>query len=418
MSRTALLAAAAALVTAACGSSDGETTETPAPGSRSTATATASASTPAPTAEALPSFRTDWPETDFSQHTIPYDEIRQGCPGPDCIPALDAKGDGVITIAAPRGGQARFQPVSEVGYEAQIPVAVLDLNGVARAYPLHILTFHEIVNDVVDGEPVAMAFCPLCNTAIAFARDVDGEVLDFGVSGLLRNSDLIMYDRQTESWWQQATGEAIVGAFAGRRLDFLSTRVTSWGEFAARYPGGTVLTEDTGFGAPYGQNPYASYDEENSRPFLFRGEIDERLPALQRVVGLAGPETRVAVPFSWLEENHVANLDLDGQPVVVFWAPGTVSALDDSSIPDSREIGSAVAYSPVVESQTLTFSSTGAGRFVDAETGSTWDITGLAVSGALAGAQLPVHTHANHFWFAFAAFWPEAVIWPADGTSS
>jgi hypothetical protein len=292
--RPALCATAFAAALAACGSdSGGEGESGTATGSPSPAQAVASA-TANPDDDALRAFQADWPRTDFSQRTVSLNEVFQGCPGADCIPALDAEGDGVVSIAAPRGGHARFTTIDDVDYEAQLPVAAVEHNGEARAYPLHILTFHEIVNDVLGGDPVAVTFCPLCNTAISFRREVGGDVLDFSVSGLLRNSDLVMYDRQTESWWQQATGEGIAGTHAGTQLEFVSTRILSWGDFAARFPDGTVLTEDTGFFSGYGRNPYISYDS-SSRPFLFSGEIDSRLPGLERVVALEAGDEAVAV---------------------------------------------------------------------------------------------------------------------------
>jgi hypothetical protein len=405
------------LVAVACGGSNDGSPPVAEPSGEPSSPAPAPSPTLLPSSERLPLFTIDWPRTDFANRTVDLTDVIQGCPGRDCIPALDAEGEGVVSIPAPRGGHARFTAVSEATYEPQLPVAAVEVNGVARAYPLHVLTFHEIVNDVLGGVPLTMTFCPLCNTAIAFSREVDGEILDFGVSGLLRNSDLIMYDRQTESLWQQATGEGIAGQRAGVRLDFLAARIISWAEFAGRYPEGTVLTEDTGFGIPYGENPYVRYDSGTSRPFLFNGELDDRLPALDRVVGLVNEDNALAVPFSWLAENHAANLQVGSDAVVVLWAPGTVSALDGSSIADSRDVGTAAAYLATAGGISLTFASAGDGTFTDRETGSTWDVTGRAIDGPLAGATLGVYPHANHFWFAFAAFYPGTPIWGTTATS-
>ena len=172
-----------------------------------------------------PDFCRDWPNQDWSKHTVGFGQIVRGCGGRDCILALDAPG-AVSTDG--HDGVARFAPVDAVDYDENLPIAVLRIGEVTRGYPLHILTFHEIVNDYVAGVPVVASFCPLCNTALAFDRRVDGAVLDFGVSGNLRYSDLIMWDRQTETWWQQATGEGIVGRHAGiqlRRLPMSSVQV-------------------------------------------------------------------------------------------------------------------------------------------------------------------------------------------------
>lgn len=208
----------------------------------------------------------DWPATDFTRTTIDLSEVEAGCPARDCIPPLDAPG--AVQIAAPRGGHARFAAARSVEFEPQLPVAVVTAAGITRGYPLHVLTWHEIVNDKFGDVPVVVTFCPLCNTAISFDRRVDGQVMDFGVSGNLRNSDLIMWDRQTESWWQQATGEGIAGALAGKKLVPVSTAIVSFRDFLAAHPDAQILTEDTGFGRSYGINPYSGYDGE-SRPFLF-----------------------------------------------------------------------------------------------------------------------------------------------------
>ncbi len=215
----------------------------------------------------------DW-RTDFSHRTVPLDEIVPGGPPKDGIPAID---------------RPRFDSVAEAErwLVAREPVAVVTVGDEARAYPLQILIWHEIVNDVIAGQPVAVTYCPLRNTALAFDRRMDGVVLDFGTTGRLRYSDLVMYDRQTQSWWQQATGEGIVGTYARRRLRFIPAPVMSWRDFRTTYPDGRVLSRNTGYVRPYGRNPYAGYDTR-SGPIagFFRGAGDARLPALERVVAV------------------------------------------------------------------------------------------------------------------------------------
>ncbi len=359
--------------------------------------------------DALPEFADSWPETDFSRHTVPYDEIIQGCPGRDCIPALDAAG--ATTIPAARGGQAKFAPVASVAYAARMPVAYVTVGGTVRGYPLHILTWHEVVNDRFGDVPVAVTFCPLCNTALAFDRRVAGTTLDFGVSGNLRNSDLIMWDRQTHSWWQQATGEGIVGVHAGVVLKPVPAAVISFADFARSFPAAEILTEDTGFSREYGLNPYDNYDAAGSRPFLFSGTIDKRLDGLERVVALAAGGDSLAVPFSRLSRTGVANLTVGGARIVVLWSAGTVSALDAAQIEKSRDVGAAVAYVAEARGRPLALAAAGPGVFRDAETGSTWDVTGLSTSGPLAGERLAVAVHTVEFWFAWAAFHPGTAIW-------
>ncbi len=430
MKRTLALAAVLALLAVACG---GSAPAPPVPEATPTAPATTAAAADAECPYAHhtdpsgqvdivrlpPDFCRDWPDQDWSRHTVPFGQIVRGCGARDCILALDAPG--AVSTDGPYG-VARFAPLDRVDYADNLPVAVLRVGEVARGYPLHVLTFHEIVNDEVAGVPVAATFCPLCNTVLAFDRRVDGETLDFGVSGNLRHSDLIMWDRQTETWWQQATGEGIVGRHAGVQLRALPVSVIAFGDFRRAFPEADVLTEETGFGYRYGHNPFPGYD--SGFPRFFRQRPDSRLPALERVVALGGGEEAVAVPFAALREAAVARVELAGRAVVVLWSPGTLSPLDDFEIAASRDIGAAAAYLPQAEGRALTFAPDAGepGRFRDEETGSRWDVTGLAVSGPLAGARLPPAAHDTPFWFAWAAFHPRTAIWEAppgsDGASA
>ena len=224
-------------------------------------------------------------ETDFSRHTVPFSEIRSGGPPRDGIPPLD---DPKFTTPDEASGWLGDQE----------PVIAFELNGEAKAYPLQILTWHEIVNDVVGGVPVSATFCPLCNAAIVFDRRLDGVVHDFGTSGKLRNSDLIMWDRQTETWWQQFTGEGIVGELAGKTLTILPASIVSFADFKSANPDGTVLSIDTGFSRAYGRNPYAGYDRADQPPFLFDGPLDGRLLPKERVatVTLGFPSSKSTPP--------------------------------------------------------------------------------------------------------------------------
>ena len=267
-------------------------------------------------------------ETDFSKHSVPFDEFRSGGPPKDGIPAID---------------EPRFAPVAEVDFlEDREPVIELALGGDVRAYPLQILVWHEIVNDRVGDVPVAVTFCPLCNTAIVFDRRLDGQTLDFGTTGNLRNSDLVMYDRQTESWWQQFGGEALVGELTGRRLDQLPARIVAWGEFRRANPDATVLSRETGHSRPYGRNPYAGYDTVDSPPFFpTKNADDDRLPPKERVVFVERGGEAVAVPFSVLRERRELTVELAGDELTVRWRPGAASALDQDSVADGRDVGSA-----------------------------------------------------------------------------
>ncbi len=341
----------------------------------------------------------DWP-TDWSKRTIELDSLLLG------IGRRDPR-DAIPPIDLPN-----YESVEEAAawLTDREPGAVVQVEGDVRFYPLSIMTRHEIVNDEVGGIPLAITFCPLCNTAIAFDRRVDDQVLRFGVSGLLRNSDLVMWDDATTSLWQQITGEAIVGDFAGTRLTPVSTAIASFGDFRASFPDGRSLSQDTGFPISYGVNPYAGYSSRQA-PFIpVTGEIDDRFPALERVVGVSLEDGDRAYPFSVISEFGAVNDVIGETPIVVFWgSPDTADALDATVIAESQGIGTAIAYSPVVDGQVLTFRAEG-DAFTDAETGSTWTILGKAVDGPLAGQQLETVNHRNEFWFAWSAFFSEAEV--------
>ena len=350
--------------------------------------------------ESPPSGATSQFKTDFSRHSVPYSEILSGGPPKDGIPAID---------------YPKFVSVNEADADAWLkpvePVIFLQIGDDARAYPIQIFMWHEIVNDAVGGVPVVVTFCPLCNTAIAFERTVSGRVLDFGTTGRLRYSNLIMYDRQTESWWQQATGEAIAGELTGTQLVFRPAPIISWADFKAAQPDGKVLSRDTGFDRPYGENPYLGYDDVNNPPFLYRGpETPGVLPPVARVLTIDLNGEAVAYPYTVLQKVGVVNDMVGGKDVVVLWAAGTASALDAGTVAGGRDVGAATAYARTLDGQTLMLTLDGA-RIVDQETGSEWNVLGQAVSGKLAGKQLMPVVAVNHFWFSWAAFKPQTRIY-------
>jgi len=337
----------------------------------------------------------EW-RTDFSKRNVPLVEIVSGGPRKDGIPAIDSP---------------KFETVRQAGgwLKDPEPVVVVEAGGEARAYPIQVLIWHEIVNDKIGDRPITVTFCPLCNTAIAFDGRVGDRVLTFGVSGRLRHSDMVMYDRQTETWWQQATGEGIVGELTGTRLKILSAPMVSWKTFRETWPEGKVLSRNTGHQRPYGENPYASYDGPGGQPIpgFIKGPTDRRLPAMERVVAVTRGDSSLAIPFTSLAKDLVKYERLAGSPLVVFWSPGTSSALDAREIARGRDVGATGVFVPQLDGRSLTFSPAGPGRFRDKETGSTWDILGRAVEGELAGQRLPAVPHGNHFWFAWSVFQPE-----------
>ena len=335
--------------------------------------------------------------TDWSRRTIELEELLIGILSPDprdVIRPLDGPPYETVDQAA------EWLEDRELGI-------LFEIQGVTRFYPLRILTAHEVVNDEVNGFPYVVTYCPLCNTAVAFPREVDGRVLRFGVSGLLRNSDLVMWDDLTTSLWQQTTGEGIVGDFAGTQLEFIPTALVRWGglprspTLGARYCRRTpVFRSTTGVtrtsGTPAAPGPF---------PVCFPEGTDDRYRALERVVGVRVGDEAKAYPFSVISQKRAVNDVVGGKAVTVWWgATDAADALDANLVAEGVAIGTGVAYLPVVDGRVLTFTAVDDTLFTDAETGSSWNILGMAIDGPLAGAELDLAVHQNEFWFAWAAF--------------
>jgi hypothetical protein len=261
-------------------------------------------------------WKRTWPRTDFTRHSVPLEEIIHGGPPKDGIPSIDRP---VFVASAEARGVGDTEPVIS-----------LEIGGDRRAYPLQILIWHEIVNDIVGGVPVAVTYCPLCNSAIVFERRLEGRVLEFGTTGNLRNSDLVMYDRQTESWWQQFTGLGIVGEMTGKALRMLPVRVESFGSFKSRMTGGKVLAPNDSRLRPYGINPYEGYDTRDW-PILFRGQAPEGIAPLAYVVRV-GDE-------AWSLDLLRERKEIVAGDLRIRWTAGKNSVLDAQDIVEGRDIG-------------------------------------------------------------------------------
>ena len=340
-------------------------------------------------------------ETDFSRMTIDPAEVLVTGTRPNTIPAL--------TIGGLSAGSSVYDAIEEanVWLDDVEPVLAVEAGGEARAYPLRVLLWHQIVNDELGGEPVLATYSPLSNAAAVFERRAGVSAPVFLTSGALRFSNLVMYDEATESWWQQATGEAIAGELAGLRLTPMPGLLISWGDFKRAFPEGSVVSVNSGFGSDYDFNPY--FDVDFSSPSLLEGEPDPRLPAHARVLGLRAGGEALAVSFAGLDLEPVVQRDLGGAPIVVFWRRGTASALSHATVALGRDVGAAVAFDPRIDGETLTFAEDG-GLFVDAQTGSAWDLTGVALGGPLEGRRLRPLAQTNSFWFSWAAFNPDTAI--------
>ena len=336
----------------------------------------------------------------FPDPLIDLDDILPGGPPPDGIPPID---------------DPQFVTVSEADEwlnDAE-PVLVVDLNGDVRAYPIQILIWHEIVNDTVGGVPLAVTYCPLCNSAVTFERTVRGVETTFGTSGSLYFANLVMYDRTTESLWNQIDGRAVVGVLTGDTLRQVPSTMVAWSDFREARPGALVLDRDrTGARRSYGTNPYTGLDDPDGQPFLFRGDVDVRARAMQRVVALEVDDEATAWTLEAISgdaETVVTTGEIAGIPVVVFWKAGQASALQEADVAAGRDVGTVGVFSPTFAGNVLTFRAEGDG-FIDDATGTTWNIFGEATAGELVGNSLESLTFVRTFWFSWSTFRPDTTL--------
>lgn len=298
------------------------------------------------------------------------------------------------------------------------PVISVNINGEAKAYPLNLLTMHEISNDSCGGLPILVTFCPLCNSSVVFDRRLqkDGAVLllEFEVSGMLRHSDMVMADLQTETWWQQLMGEGLVGEYAGNYLEIMASMVLSVEEFFAHYPHGKIVDRHTGLKAEpeYGSNPYFHYDSLGKKPWskYYHRDADSRLEPMERIISVRGNKGYKVYALRDIAQEGVINDILDERPIVIFYETGAVSVLDEKDIKSSRSVGTATVFSPELNGQLLTFHQVKSG-FMDEQTKSIWDIAGLCLSGPLKGKELIPVIHTIHFAFAWLTFNPDSEIY-------
>ena len=351
--------------------------------------------------EDVPSALADPRNPDFPALVDPAG-IRSGGPPPEGIPSID---------------NPSFQKASEVReLNATEPVVAVSINGEARSYPIRILTRHELVNDTVGGVPVTVSYCPLCNSAVTYDRRAANRVLDFGTSGRLYQSSLVMYDRQTQSLWTHYDGKAVIGHLAGTQLDFFPTQIIAWSEWRQENSESQVLTGEAGGRSldVYGGNPYAGYETSGnllSRDFQSE-PIDERLPRKERVIGIRTPEGEaVAIRHSHLREEQIVELTFAGLPIVVWNLPGTASALDTRYVYEGRDVGTTGVFSALIGDTALTFEPA-EGGFRDRETGTLWSVTGKAAEGTYKDAQLAPQEFLDTFWFAWSTFNKPTTIIP------
>jgi len=336
----------------------------------------------------------------FPDPLIDPSDVVSGGPPPDGIPPIDDPQ--FISVSA---ADAWLNDVE--------PVLVVDVDGDVRAYPIQIMMWHEIVNDTVGGVPLAVTYCPLCNSALSFERVVRGVETTFGTSGNLFNANLVMYDRATESLWNQLDGRAVIGVLTGDVLKQVPSSTMSWGTFKDSRPDAKVLDRDrTGVSRAYGTNPYTGLDDPNGQPFRFNGEIDVRAKAMQRIVAIESEGAAIAWTLDAISSDESAlatAAEFNGEPLTILWQAGESSALDSSDITAGRDVGTVGVFSAVVDGEVLTFQADG-DSFIDDQTSSVWNIFGEAETGPLAGTTLDPVTFVRTFWFSWAAFRPDTEL--------
>lgn len=335
-------------------------------------------------------------KTNWEKHSIEYDELLNGGPLRDGIPPID---------------KPKFQNMKEASswIKNNEPLIFVRIKDKTKAYPIQILIWHEIVNDTISDKNIVVTFCPLCNASIVFNRDIDGKTYDFGTSGLLRNSDLVMYDRQSESLWQQFTGKAIVGDLIDTELETINSSIVSFEDIKTHYPNTEILSKETGYFREYGNNPYTGYDDINQSPFMIKDDIDPRLAPMRRVATVSLNNKDKAYSYKILRDKKVINDEFENKKLTLFYKDQIASALDDKVISKSKDTGSVVIYDRNIDGKIYDFYYKDA--YYDKQTNSKWNIFGKAIEGDLKGTQLKTVVHGSHFWFAWAVFKPQTIIY-------
>lgn len=308
--------------------------------------------------------------------------LRQGCPaGLDCIPSID---------------DPRFQWADQATWLAPDDRVIgVEIDGEARAYPLSILNVHEIVNDELAGRPIAVTYCPLSRSGVVFSRTVDGQTLTFGVSGKLLDANLVLYDRQTETYWSQIRGEAIVGPLVPMTLTLHPSTITTWADWRRGHPDTLVLSRDTGIypKSTYASDPYAGYANQSDVGFGV-GPVDDRLPSKELVYGVALDNASVAYPEDEVTAQGAINDEVGDTPVLV--------------VEDPRD-GGVEAFVRAVEGETLTF--TLADETLVDGAGHRWSFDGVALDGPHEGTRLDRIQPHGFYWFAWSKFHPGTEIY-------
>lgn len=313
---------------------------------------------------------------------VPLEKIVSGGPPKDGIPSID---------------RPEFVSLEEATFMQDGDIVIgVQHNGITKAYPLKILVWHEIVNDEIGGLPVAVTYCPLCFTNMVFERTIDGNVVEFGTSGKLYNSNLVMYDRLSDSLWSQAMAKGITGKYSGHELRRVPFDLAYWKEWKQLYPNALVLSTDTGSTRPYGVDPYGDYYTTPQIYFPI-GHRDDRLGPKELVIGLEYNNNYKAYKLNDIESNKVINDSVGEKKVLlVSLYPFIVRG-----------------YDRTLEGEVLEFQLND-NKLVDKQTGTEWNFEGKAISGPLKGKELDRLALDPGFWFSWAAFHADTELYRAD----
>lgn len=317
-------------------------------------------------------------ETNGVKHIIPLEKIKSGGPPKDGIPSID---------------KPMFVNIQKANFMSDSDTVIgIEINGEAKAYPLFILVWHEIVNDIVGGIPVAVTYCPLCYTNQVFERVINGEVVEFGTSGKLYNSNLLMYDRLTESYWSQALGMAVKGELSGHKLNLIPFDVITWKDWKTIHQDTLVLTTNTGHIRSYSIDPYGNYYTEPR--ILFPVEhIDDRMHPKEIIIGFNQNETYKAYKQKDIESNTLINDSIDNTPILLI----------------SLYSQNTRAFERTVDGKILDFAYID-DKIIDTQTNSEWNYNGLSTSGKYEGSQLIRIPIEPGFWFEWIAFHPNTLV--------
>lgn len=313
----------------------------------------------------------------------PISEIRDGGPGKDGIPSIDAP---------------KFSSVENATSTLTDDLLVIGIKvgDEVRAYPHFILDWHEIVNDDVNGVAVAASLCPLTGTSIGWSRMVDGNLTTFGVSGKLYNNNLIPYDRATNSNWSQVGLQCINGSLIGQRPDLVTVLETTWGVWKTMYPQTKVMTTSTGFARNYGLYPYGDYRTNNSYLIFPLTKIDNRIPAKERVHSIINVDKAKVYKFNAFGNGNTLRDIYNGNDILLVGDNTTIVSFELDAANGQLE---------------FTYDYNGSEGFFKDNEGTIWNVFGEAISGPGMGGQLKATPSFIAYWFSIGAFYPNAQIY-------